>query len=116
MVSLLLGASAEAASRVALVIGNAGYRNEAALPDPGSDARDIGDALRRLGFSVTRARDASYDDMRRALLQFGASGGGGGGRGGATRERCIGGDRSACQALCDMGRDRACNKLRRLSR
>ena len=38
MVSLLPGASAEAAGRVALVIGNAGYRNEAALPSPGNDA------------------------------------------------------------------------------
>jgi hypothetical protein len=60
-----------AANRVALVIGNSSYRNVPGLPNPRNDAADIAVSFERLGFSVKRLNDASYDDMRRALLQFG---------------------------------------------
>src|SRR5208337_3367581 len=55
----------------ALVIGNSDYRNVAKLPNPRNDAADIAALLQRLGFSVTSLHDATFDAMRRALLQFG---------------------------------------------
>jgi uncharacterized caspase-like protein len=66
-------ASALASNKVALVIGNSAYRNVAYLPNPINDAREIGNALGRLGFVVTRLNNASYDQMRRAFLDFGRS-------------------------------------------
>src|ERR1700674_2526515 len=63
--------SAHADKRVALVIGNAGYRNVTALPNTRNDAHDIAASFGRLGFSVTKVTDGTFDDMRRALLQFG---------------------------------------------
>jgi uncharacterized caspase-like protein len=63
---------ASAQSRVALVIGNSAYRNVPALPNPTRDATAVADALGRLGFSTQRLTDASFDDMRRALIEFGA--------------------------------------------
>ena len=63
-------ASAAESSKVALVIGNGAYRNVAALPNPTKDSADVAAAFRRLGFSVRLVTDASYDDMRRAMLDF----------------------------------------------
>jgi Caspase domain len=57
--------------RVALVIGNSAYRNVPALPNPANDAGDVAAALRRLGFAVTLANNASFDEMRRGLIAFG---------------------------------------------
>ena len=57
-------------ARVALVIGNSAYRQVSQLTNPVSDANDVGDSLERLGFSVRRVTDGSYDDIRRALLDF----------------------------------------------
>src|SRR5262245_23942360 len=62
--------SAFAEKRVALVVGNGAYRHVPALPNPGNDANDIAASLERLGFSVRRVTNGSYDDMRRALLDF----------------------------------------------
>jgi uncharacterized caspase-like protein len=61
----------QAATRVALVIGNSGYRHVPTLLNPRNDAGDIAASLERLDFSVRRLVDATYDDMRRALLEFG---------------------------------------------
>ena len=47
------------------------YRNVPSLANPGNDASEMDNALGRLGFSVTRLNDASYDRMRRAFLEFG---------------------------------------------
>jgi uncharacterized caspase-like protein len=69
--SLVFCGSAQAEKKVALVIGNAVYRSVPALANPGNDAGEMGNALARLGFAVTRLNDASYDRMRRALLEFG---------------------------------------------
>jgi uncharacterized caspase-like protein len=60
-----------AQTRIALVIGNSGYRNVATLPNTQNDAGDIADSFRRLGFSVNVVSDGTFEDMRRALLQFG---------------------------------------------
>jgi uncharacterized caspase-like protein len=68
----LLGSAwpAHAQTKVALVIGNGAYQNVPALPNPPHDAADIAAAFERLGFSVQLIKDANYDAMRRALLQF----------------------------------------------
>ena len=63
--------AAQAAGRVALVIGNGAYSKVPALPNPANDAGDITTSLKRLGFSVRTIVDAKYDDMRRALIEFG---------------------------------------------
>ena len=67
-----LCAPALAGQRVALVIGNAAYEAEGVPPlaNPGNDARAVGDAFERLGYSVTRAENAGYDALRRALRDF----------------------------------------------
>lgn len=40
------------------------------LPNPTTDAADVAAALLRLGFSVRLVNNASYEVMRRALLEF----------------------------------------------
>lgn len=59
-----------AQARVALVIGNGAYRSVPTLANPANDATDIAGSLVRLGFHVRQVRDASFDDMRKALLDF----------------------------------------------
>ena len=71
---LSLASSAEAQGggerRVALVIGNAAYK-EAPLKNPANDARDIAAALRRLGFEVVEKTNVTQKEMNRAIVQFG---------------------------------------------
>ncbi len=68
----LAAAPARAGSkRVALVIGNGAYRNVPALPNPANDAGDVAAALKRLGFTVSLITNATFDDMRRALIALG---------------------------------------------
>ena len=65
------GASpAFAAQRVALVIGNATYAHVPALANPLNDAADIGAALDRLGFAVTRLDNADRASLWRGLQEF----------------------------------------------
>jgi hypothetical protein len=71
MAAALMSPAVADTSRVALVIGNSAYRSVPALPNPANDASDIAQSFARLGFSVTQVKDATYDDMRRALLAFG---------------------------------------------
>jgi hypothetical protein len=72
IVALLLGAiPANAATRVALVIGNSAYQNVPFLPNPVNDASDLSASLKRLSFDVRTLTNARYDDMRRALIDFG---------------------------------------------
>ena len=68
---LLFGTPAQADTRVALVVGNSAYQHVPALPNPLNDANDVAVTLERLGFTVRRLADASFDDLRRALLEFG---------------------------------------------
>jgi len=63
-------APARAETKVALIIGNSSYQNVSELPNPVHDARDVAAAFRRLGFSVRLVTDTTYDNMRRALLEF----------------------------------------------
>ena len=65
-----LAGPASAASRVALVIGNSAYAHVPVIPNPLNDAADIGSALGRLGFSVTRLENADYSALRRGLQEF----------------------------------------------
>jgi len=59
--------------RVALVIGNAAYRNVPALLNPEHDAEAIAASLRATGFAkVTVASDASREQMVEALRTFAA--------------------------------------------
>ena len=64
-------AVAQPERRVALVIGNAEYRNAASLANPVRDAISIAAALNELGFEVLVARDADRADMERRLREFG---------------------------------------------
>ena len=74
--SMLLGllggatAAAQAAGRVALVVGNSSYGLMGDLPNAGNDAADVGAALGRLGFEVTTVLDADQEAFNRALLGF----------------------------------------------
>ena len=59
-----------AGERVALVIGNAAYAHATALATPVNDAADIGAALERLGFTVTRIKNADQAALRGSLRDF----------------------------------------------
>ncbi|MBN9222424.1 MAG: caspase family protein [Mesorhizobium sp.] len=61
---------ASAASRVALVIGNSNYQHVGQLPNPKNDADDIAATLERIGFTVRKATDVTFDGMRQALSVF----------------------------------------------
>ena len=61
---------ANAAGRVALVVGNSAYAAIGELPNPGNDAADISAALGRLGFAVTTVRDADRAGLNEALRLF----------------------------------------------
>ena len=56
--------------RVALVIGNSGYRAVQHLPNPSHDAELIGATLRNIGFDVTIAHDLDRESMVAALKAF----------------------------------------------
>jgi uncharacterized caspase-like protein len=60
-----------AETRVALVIGNGAYEKVPELPNPPRDAADIGRALERLNFKVTQIRNATAQEMRKAVVDFG---------------------------------------------
>jgi uncharacterized caspase-like protein len=56
--------------RVALVIGNSNYRTHP-LRNPLNDANDVSSALKSSGFQVIDLRDASLQQMRAGVRQFG---------------------------------------------
>ncbi len=60
-------------ARVALVIGNGAYEKVPELPNPTRDAADIGRALERLNFKVTQVKNATAQEMRKAVVEFGRS-------------------------------------------
>jgi len=66
-------ASAFAETRVALVIGEGGYRSVPALANPPNDARDVADALKALGFAVTLGVDLDQAGMEKAIGDFALS-------------------------------------------
>src|SRR5579863_1335264 len=67
---LILVAPAEAAKRVALVIGNNDYKNVPKLQKAVNDARTMGDALKQLGFSVMLAENQTRQAFSETLLAF----------------------------------------------
>ena len=57
--------------RLALVIGNASYADsDAPLREPIGDARELADALQRLGFATTEAENLTQDRMRSIIDEF----------------------------------------------
>jgi tetratricopeptide (TPR) repeat protein len=57
--------------RVALVIGNSGYRNVPILPNPQRDATAVADVLRKVGFdTVSLMTNLDRDHMSSALREF----------------------------------------------
>ena len=63
------GALAE--TRVALVIGNGGYRSITALANPPNDAKDVAAQLTALGFNVTFGVDLDQATMASKIAAFG---------------------------------------------
>jgi hypothetical protein len=58
--------------RVALVIGNAAYKQHEPLDNPVNDARLIALRLEQAGFKVTRRENLDRNSMAAALRDFGA--------------------------------------------
>ena len=70
-VVMLLGTqAAPAENRVALVIGQSGYRAVPPLPNPANDAKMMVELLTAAGFDVTAAPDVSQSEMRKAIGDF----------------------------------------------
>jgi uncharacterized caspase-like protein len=69
---LTVAAAANAADRVALLIGNNKYPT-APLRNAVNDAKDLGEALRDLGFTVIVREDAGRKEMIDAIREFGAA-------------------------------------------
>ncbi|NVN86133.1 MAG: caspase family protein [Rhodopseudomonas sp.] len=70
---LAVAAPAQAAKRVALVIGNNDYRNVPKLQKAVNDARTMGDTLKQLGFSVMVAENQNRQGFSQSLLAFDAT-------------------------------------------
>src|SRR3984885_4850014 len=67
----LFNQPAFAEKRVALVIGNAAYRNVGRLANPANDSEAISAIFKKAGFDVVDLkRDLSVSEMRRALRDF----------------------------------------------
>jgi len=60
-------------SRVALVIGNAAYRNASALANPRNDAEAVAAELERVGFKVVKGIDLDQVGMRAVIRDFDAA-------------------------------------------
>ncbi|MCJ2081731.1 caspase family protein [Methylobacterium sp. J-090] len=61
---------ARAETRVALVIGNTGYRNLKPLANPANDAGDVAAALKARGFTVLQGVDLDRGAMTRLVERF----------------------------------------------
>ena len=75
-VSVILTCPALAAApgkRIALVIGNSGYKHAPLLVNPTNDAEDVAKTLSGLGFQITKGLDLNKTDMDRALSSFASS-------------------------------------------
>jgi uncharacterized caspase-like protein len=69
-ISLISGGFAFADPRVALVIGNAGYKSFAPAPFAASDANAISETLRGAGYDVTDVRDLGQADVGKTIRDF----------------------------------------------
>src|ERR1700734_3514162 len=70
---VMLAVPAEAAKRVALVIGNNDYKNVPKLQKGVNDARTMGDTLKQLGFNVMVAENQTRQAFSETLLAFDAA-------------------------------------------
>ncbi len=70
LVLALAAGAATAGNRLALVIGNADYR-ESPLKNPVNDAEAMSEVLQEAGFEVISALDADLEAMQQAVLQLG---------------------------------------------
>lgn len=70
MVLLLATAPAEAAKRVALVIGNNAYENVPQLQKAVNDSKAMAEELAKLGFEVVSAQNVGRRAMSRALVEL----------------------------------------------
>jgi uncharacterized caspase-like protein len=68
--AFLIAGPAHAEKRVALVIGNAAYKNAVTLQNPRNDATDVSEALKRLGFETIVGLDLDRDGMEEKLIAF----------------------------------------------
>jgi uncharacterized caspase-like protein len=66
---VLAPSPSRAETRIALVVGNAGYQ-AGALNTPANDAGLIAQTLQAAGFDVVGARDLNQDTLRRAFRDF----------------------------------------------
>jgi uncharacterized caspase-like protein len=73
LILLVIAAPLRAQERIALIMGNSNYAAVSPLDNPANDARLMADTLDRLGFSVTLLLDASQNEMKRGISQFGRS-------------------------------------------
>lgn len=66
---LLFSSISYAATRVALVVGNASYL-QGRLANPKNDAQDVSRVLQQLGFEVDLVQDANRSNLHRAIQKF----------------------------------------------
>jgi uncharacterized caspase-like protein len=71
LLALPAAAHADSGKRVALVVGNGAYVDEARLSNPPNDATDFGAALQRLGFDTEVVVNQTRAQLDRALRRFG---------------------------------------------
>lgn len=57
-------------AKTALVIGNGNYAHFSTLPNPVEEARDMRDALQRIGFEVILLTDGTEDEIYEAISEF----------------------------------------------
>ncbi len=69
------GRAATAEQRIALVVGISAYKQAPELPNPRNDARAMGAALRKLGFTVDEKYDLDNRGLAEALREFGIKAG-----------------------------------------
>jgi len=67
---LLTPLAAQAADRIALVVGMADYRTVVKLDNTANDARGISTALEKIGFQVTTLIDSTGNELRAAVEEF----------------------------------------------
>jgi uncharacterized caspase-like protein len=68
--SLLSSGTAQAQSKMALVLGNSKYSNLPALVNPANDALLLSENLQKLGFTVTALTDQTQSQMKSAIAHF----------------------------------------------
>jgi len=71
LMAVALAPQARAEKRVALVIGNSGYKGAVELKNPRNDATDLAAALKLLGFEVIAGNDLDKRAMERTIREFG---------------------------------------------